>query len=123
MTEQDVGLLTNEFWCYISDSSNTRTELHQKREWVPEEGGKLTGTYKVHVSTTSDARGAASFSTVVGQIHGGEGHENEPFKLFYKNTGHTKGSVFWNYEINTAGEDNSGRWTSQPLYGVMIWQS
>ena len=94
------------------NSSNTRTELHEKREWVPEEGGNLTGTCKVmHVSTSGDARVAASFSTVVGQIHSGEGHENEPFKLYYKKfPGHEKGSVFWNYEINTAGEDNSGRW-------------
>ena len=93
------------------NSSNTRTELHQKAEWVPETGGKLNGTLKVmHVSTTGDARVAASFSTVVGQIHSGEGHENEPFKLFYKKyPGHTKGSVFWNYEINTEGK-NSGRW-------------
>ena len=94
------------------NSSNTRTELHQKQDWVPETGGKLNGTCKVmHVSTTGDARVAASFSTVVGQIHSGEGHENEPFKLFYKKfPGHKKGSVFWNYEINTAGDDNGGRW-------------
>ena len=64
------------------NSSNTRTELHEKREWIPEEGGKLTGICKVmHVSNTGDARVAASFSTVIGQIHSGEGHENEPFKL------------------------------------------
>ena len=102
------------------NSSNTRTELHEKREWIPEEGGRLTGTCKVmHVSTSGDARVAASFSVVVGQIHSGEGHENEPFKLFYKKfPGHTKGSVFWNYEINTAGEDNSGRWDySYPVWG------
>ena len=101
------------------NSSNTRTELHEKREWVPEEGGKLTGTCKVmHVSTTGDARVAASFSTVVGQIHSGEGHENEPFKLYYKKfPGHEKGSVFWNYEINTAGEDNGGRWD----FSTAIW--
>ena len=101
------------------NSSNTRTELHEKREWVPEEGGKLTGTCRVmHVSTTGDARVAASFSTVVGQIHSGEGHENEPFKLYYKKfPGHEKGSVFWNYEINTAGEDNSGRWD----FSSAIW--
>lgn len=94
------------------NSSNTRTELHELREWVPETGGKLTGTLKVmHVSTSGDARVAASFSAVVGQIHSGEGHENEPLKIFYKKfPGHTKGSVFWNYEINTAGDDNSGRW-------------
>ena len=94
------------------NSSNTRTELHEKREWTPEQGGKLTGTCKVmHVSTSGDARVAASYSTVIGQIHSGEGHENEPCKIFYKKfPGHTKGSVFWNYEINTAGDDNSGRW-------------
>jgi hypothetical protein len=101
------------------NSSNTRTELHEKREWIPEEGGKLTGTCKVmHVSTSGDARVAASFATVVGQIHSGEGHENEPFKLFYKKfPGHTKGSVFWNYEINTAGDDNAGRWD----FSTAIW--
>ena len=102
------------------NSSNTRTELHEKREWTPEQGGKLTGTCKVmHVSTSGDARVAASYSTVVGQIHSGEGHENEPCKIFYKKfPGHTKGSVFWNYEINTAGDDNSGRWDySYPVWG------
>jgi len=102
------------------NSSNTRTELHEKREWTPEEGGKLTGTCRVmHVSTSGDARVAASYSTVIGQIHSGEGHENEPFKLFYKKfPGQTKGSVFWNYEINTAGDDNGGRWDySTPIWG------
>lgn len=101
------------------NSSNTRTELHEKREWTPEEGGKLTGTCKVmSVSTSGDARVAASYSVVVGQIHGGEGHENEPIKIFYKKfPGHTKGSVFWNYEINTAGDDNSGRWD----YSTAVW--
>ena len=94
------------------NSSNTRSELHQKAEWIPETGGKLTGTLKVmQVSTSGDARVAASYSTVIGQIHSGEGHENEPLKIFYKKfPGHEKGSVFWNYEINTAGDDNSGRW-------------
>ena len=102
------------------NSSNTRTELHEKREWIPEDGGKLTGDLKVmHVSTSGDARVAASFATVVGQIHSGEGHENEPCKIFYKKfPGHTKGSVFWNYEINTAGDDNAGRWDySYPVWG------
>jgi len=101
------------------NSSNTRTELHEKREWTPEQGGKLTGSLKVmQVSTSGDARVAASYSTVVGQIHSGEGHENEPCKIFYKKfPGHTKGSVFWNYEINTAGEDNSGRWD----YSTAVW--
>ena len=101
------------------NSSNTRTELHEKREWVPEEGGRLTGTCKVmQVSVSGDARVAASYSVVVGQIHSGEGHENEPLKIFYKKyPGHTKGSVFWNYEINTAGDDNSGRWD----YSTAVW--
>lgn len=100
------------------NSSNTRSELHEKREWTPEEGGKLTGTCKVmHVSTTGDARVPASFSTVVGQIHSGEGHENEPLKIFYKKfPGHNKGSVFWNYEINPLG-DNNGRWD----YSTAVW--
>ncbi|WP_367180630.1 polysaccharide lyase family 7 protein [uncultured Psychroserpens sp.] len=101
------------------NSSNTRTELQEKREWTPEEGGKLTGSCKVmQVSTSGDARVAASYSTVVGQIHSGEGHENEPLKIFYKKfPGHKKGSVFWNYEINTEGDDNSGRWD----YSNAIW--
>ena len=100
------------------NSSNTRTELHEKREWVPETGGNLTGTLKVkHVSTSGDARSAASYSVVVGQIHSGAGHENEPFKVFYKKfPGQEKGSVFWNYEINTKGK-NDKRWD----YSMAIW--
>ena len=99
-------------------SSNTRTELHEKKEWTPKEGGKLTGTLKVmHVSTSGDARVSASYSVVVGQIHSGEGHKNEPIKIFYKKfPGHTKGSVFWNYEINTEGS-NSKRWD----YSSGVW--
>lgn len=99
-------------------SSNTRTELGQKKHWIPETGGKLTGKLKVmHVSTSGDARVAASYSVVVGQIHSDEGHENEPIKIFYKKfPGHKKGSIFWNYEINTAG-DNSKRWD----YSTAIW--
>lgn len=102
------------------NSNNTRTELHEKKDWIPEDGGKLTGTCKVmQVSTTGDARVAAAHSVVIGQIHSGEGHENEPCKIFYKKyPGHTKGSVYWNYEINTAGDDNSGRWDySYPVWG------
>lgn len=101
------------------NSYNTRTELGQKKHWVPETGGKLTGTLKVqHVSTSGDARVAASYSVVIGQIHSDEGHENEPLKIFYKKfPGHTKGSVFWDYEINTAGDDNSGRWD----YSTAVW--
>lgn len=99
-------------------SKNTRTELGQKKHWIPEVGGKLTGTLKaMHVSTSGDARVAASYSVVIGQIHSHEGHENEPLKIFYKKfPGHTKGSVFWNYEINTKG-DNSKRWD----YSTAVW--
>ncbi|NNK89717.1 MAG: polysaccharide lyase family 7 protein, partial [Saprospiraceae bacterium] len=58
-----------------------------------------------------------SYSVVVGQIHSDEGHENEPLKIFYKKfPGHTKGSVFWNYEINTEG-DNAKRWD----YSTAVW--
>ncbi|MBB4080732.1 hypothetical protein GGR28_003367 [Lewinella aquimaris] len=100
------------------NSHNTRTELGQKERWTPETGGKLRGTLKVmHVSTTGDARVAASYSVVVGQIHSGDGHENEPIKIFYKKfPGHERGSVFWNYEINTEG-DNDKRWD----YSTAIW--
>ncbi|MCK0130583.1 polysaccharide lyase family 7 protein [Flavobacteriaceae bacterium F08102] len=99
-------------------SSNTRAELGQKEHWIPETGGKLTGTLKVqHVSTTGDASVSSSYSVVVGQIHSDEGHENEPLKIFYKKfPGHTKGSVFWNYEINTEG-DNAGRWD----FSTAVW--
>lgn len=103
-------------------SSNTRTELHQKNYWQTETGGKLTGTLKVmHVSTSGDPRVAASYSVVVGQIHGNDGHKNEPLKICYKKfPGHSKGSVYWNYEINTVGdtkEDNKGRWD----FSSAIW--
>ncbi|KAA3633984.1 MAG: polysaccharide lyase family 7 protein [Bacteroidetes bacterium] len=99
-------------------SSNTRTELGQIKHWTPETGGKLTGTLKVmHVSTSGDARVAASYSVVIGQIHSGEGHETEPLKIFYKKfPGHKKGSVYWNYEINTKG-DNSKRWD----FSTAVW--
>lgn len=100
-------------------SSNTRTELGQIEHWIPETGGKLTGTLKVmNVSTTGDASVSSSFSVVVGQIHSDEGHENEPLKIFYKKfPGHEKGSVFWNYEINTNGDDNSGRFD----FSTAVW--
>jgi hypothetical protein len=93
-------------------SNNTRTELAQAKKWYPNTTAKLDATLKVkNVSATGDARVAASYSVVVGQIHSADGHENEPLKIFYKKfPGHTKGSVFWHYEINTVGDDNSGRW-------------
>lgn len=100
------------------NSHNTRTELGEKERWLPKAGGKLTGALKVmHVSTSGDARVAASYSVVVGQIHSDDGHKNEPLKIFYKKfPGHTKGAVYWNYEINTAG-DNSGRWD----FSTSVW--
>ena len=100
-------------------SNNTRTELAQSKKWSAMMENKMTATCKVmNVSLTGDARVAASYSVVIGQIHSADGHENEPFKLFYKKfPGHTKGSVFWNYEINTEGEDNSGRWD----YSYLVW--
>lgn len=100
-------------------SNNTRTELAQVKKWSPLTDAKLTGTLKVmNVSATGDARVAASYSVVIGQIHSADGHENEPLKIFYKKfPGHTKGSIFWNYEINTAGDDNAGRWD----YSTAVW--
>lgn len=101
-------------------SNNCRTELAQVKKWYPAiANDKLTATLKVmNVSSTGDARVAASYSVVVGQIHSADGYENEPLKIFYKKfPGHTKGSVFWHYEINTAGDDNSRRWD----YSNAVW--
>ena len=101
-------------------SNNTRTELAQLKKWYPKTANdKLSATLKVqNVSVTGDARVAASYSVVIGQIHSADGHENEPLKIFYKKfPGHKKGSVFWHYEINTAGDDNSGRWD----FSTAVW--
>lgn len=101
-------------------SNNTRTELAQIKKWYPGTANdKLSATLKVvNVSVTGDARVAASYAVVVGQIHSADKHENEPLKIFYKKfPGHTKGSVFWHYEINTKGDDNSGRWD----YSSSVW--
>ncbi|MFK7811008.1 MAG: polysaccharide lyase family 7 protein [Maribacter sp.] len=101
-------------------SNNCRTELAQTKKWYPATADdKLEATLKVmNVSATGNARVAASYSVVIGQIHSADGHENEPLKIFYKKfPGHTKGSVFWHYEINTAGDDNSGRWD----YSTAVW--
>lgn len=101
-------------------SNNTRTELAQTKKWSATTNAKLSSTLKVmNVSTSGDARVAASYSVVVGQIHSADGHENEPLKIFYKKfPGHQKGSIFWHYEINTDGDDNSGRWDfSTPVWG------
>lgn len=101
-------------------SNNTRTELAQIKKWYPKSANdKLTATLKVmNVSSTGDARVAATHSVVVGQIHSADKHENEPLKIFYKKyPSHTKGSVFWHYEINTKGDDNSGRWD----FSTAVW--
>jgi hypothetical protein len=101
-------------------SNNTRTELAQLKKWTAMSHAKMTATCKVmNVSPTGDSRVASTHSMVIGQIHSADGHENEPLKIFYKKfPGHSKGSVFWNYEINTAGEDNGGRWDySYPVWG------
>ena len=100
-------------------SNNTRTELAQTKKWSAMTPAKLSATLKVmNVSATGDARVAASHSVVVGQIHSADGHENEPLKIFYKKfPGHSKGSVFWHYEINTAGEENTGRWD----FSTAVW--
>lgn len=101
-------------------SNNTRTELAQKKKWYPSTADdKLKATLKVmNVSATGDARVAASYAVVVGQIHSADKHENEPLKIFYKKfPGHTKGSVFWHYEINTEGDDNSKRWD----FSTAVW--
>ncbi|MFD0990799.1 polysaccharide lyase family 7 protein [Mariniflexile jejuense] len=102
------------------NSSNTRTELGQKKHWKTEEGGKLTGTLKVmHVSTSGDARVAASYAVVVGQIHGTEGHENEPLKIFYKKFQVIKKVLFIGIMklIQKAIIPNVG--IIQPLFGEM----
>jgi hypothetical protein len=101
-------------------SNNTRTELAQTKKWFPKTADdKLTATLKVmNVSATGDARVAATHAVVVGQIHSADAFENEPLKIFYKKyPGQTKGSVFWHYEINTAGEDNAKRWD----YSSAVW--
>ena len=99
-------------------SNNTRSELGELHKWTPKQGGELDATLKImHVSKSGDPSVPASYSTVIGQIHSVEGHENEPLKIFYKKfPGHEYGSVFWNYEINTEG-DNSNRWD----YSIPVW--
>lgn len=100
-------------------SNNTRTELAQLKKWSPMTNAKLTATLKVmNVSATGDPSVSATHSVVVGQIHSADGHENEPLKIFYKKfPEHNKGSVFWNYEINTKGDDNGGRWD----FSTAVW--
>ncbi|MEP2024922.1 MAG: polysaccharide lyase family 7 protein [Reichenbachiella sp.] len=127
-TAQDTGADSAQHWIVFKapnagdthgTSNNTRTELAQLKKWTPMTDAKMTATVKVmNVSATGDARVAASHAVVIGQIHSADGHENEPLKIFYKKfPGHSKGSVFWHYEINTAGDDNSGRWD----YSTAVW--
>jgi hypothetical protein len=100
-------------------SDNTRTELAQKLKWLPEERSVLAATVKVMAVSESGRNDvSASHSTVIGQIHSADGFENEPLKIFYKKyPGHKKGSVFWHYEINTAGDNNSKRWD----FSTAVW--
>lgn len=100
-------------------SKNTRTELAQLKKWSAMTDANLSATLKVmNVSVSGDDSNRSAHSVVVGQIHSADGHENEPLKIFYKKfPEHAKGSVFWNYEINTAGEDNSGRWD----FSTLVW--
>jgi hypothetical protein len=101
-------------------SKNTRTELAQTKKWSPLTDAKLSATLKVmNVSVSGDDSKSSAHSVVVGQIHSADGHENEPLKIFYKKfPNHTKGSVYWNYEINTKGDNNDGRWDfSTPVWG------
>jgi hypothetical protein len=100
-------------------SNNTRTELAQKLKWDTNGPSVLSATVKVMaVSETGRNDAAASHSTVIGQIHSADGFENEPLKIFYKKyPGHKKGSVFWHYEINPAGENNDKRWD----YSTSVW--
>ena len=126
--EKDEFFYTQENWVVFKTpnsgitsktSNNTRSELGELKRWTPEQGAKLSATLKVmHVSESGDPKVAASYSVVVGQIHSDQGHENEPLKIFYKKfPGQNKGSLFWNYEINTEG-DNSKRWDySQAIWG------
>ena len=100
-------------------SFNTRTELAQLKKWSAMTDAKLSATLKVmNVSFSGDDDKRSAHSVVIGQIHSADGHENEPLKIFYKKyPKHNKGSVFWNYEINTAGDDNSGRWD----FSTAVW--
>ena len=100
-------------------SNNTRTELAQKLKWLSEERSVLAATVKVMAVSESGRNDvSASHSTVIGQIHSADGFENEPLKIFYKKyPGHKKGSVFWHYEINTVGDNNSKRWD----FSTAVW--
>ena len=100
-------------------SNNTRTELAQKLKWLSEERSVLAATVKVKAVSESGRNDvSASHSTVIGQIHSADGFENEPLKIFYKKyPGHKKGSVFWHYEINTVGDNNSKRWD----FSTAVW--
>lgn len=100
-------------------SNNTRTELAQKEKWDTKVRSVLSATLKVMAVSESGRNDVpAAHSTVIGQIHSADGFENEPLKIFYKKfPGHEKGSVFWHYEINTAGENNAKRWD----YSTAVW--
>lgn len=111
------------------NSSNVRSELHTmlrrgdlrinekqpKNNFVltnhpnPNEygavGGQLSATLAVDwVSTSGDDKKFPAYSVVIGQIHGLG--KTEPLKIFYRKLpDHQHGSLFWNYEIRPANQD------------------
>ena len=111
------------------NSSNVRSELHTmlrrgdlrinekqpKNNFVltnhPEPnkygavGGQLSATLAVDwVSTSGDDKKYPAYSVVIGQIHGLG--KTEPLKIFYRKLpNHQHGSLFWNYEIRPADQN------------------
>jgi poly(beta-D-mannuronate) lyase len=69
-------------------------------------GGKLSATLAVDwVSTSGDDNKFPAHSVVIGQIHGLG--KMEPLKIFYRKLpNHTHGSLFWNYEIRPANQND-----------------
>jgi poly(beta-D-mannuronate) lyase len=68
-------------------------------------GGELSATLAVDwVSTSGDDKKFPAHSVVIGQIHGLG--KTEPLKIFYRKLpNHQHGSLFWNYEIRPADQD------------------
>lgn len=96
-------------------------------------GGKMEATLSVnHVALNAgNPKKKPAYSVVVGQIHAvkydktshGFGYGNEPLKIYYKKwPGHKTGSVFWNYELNLAKNDDKRRDISFPIFGE-AWSS
>ncbi|WP_298942711.1 polysaccharide lyase family 7 protein [uncultured Psychromonas sp.] len=68
-------------------------------------GGQLSATLAVDwVSTSGDDKKFPAYSVVIGQIHGLG--KTEPLKIFYRKLpNHDHGSLFWNYEIRPADQN------------------